>query len=103
MSWGTDVKIEDGELYLIRESYSTKYEVEQAIKETEETIEQYKSRLKMLIAGDVRTFADKDCDIAWWIENEVNDIMESIQEGVTNNFIRQILVDNWEFNQKKEE
>ena len=100
MSWGTDVKCDS--LYLIRESYQTKSDLSQTIEATNEDLIKYATRLKLLIAGDVKTFADKDCDIAWWIENEVNDIMEAIQEGTKKNFIRQRLMDNWELNQKTE-
>lgn len=95
MGWGTDF---NADIYLSRELYRSKDEIEDKIKESEKLINDFKSDIKMYIGGDAKSFKDDDESLTCWINNTVNDIFEYIETENVLNYQRRLLIEN--FNNK---
>jgi len=79
MGWGTEFKID---IYLNRQIFTSKLEVEEKIAELDKNIENSKSMLKMFAASTPNNIVSIDWkdDAIIWLNNEVNNIFESITE-----------------------
>lgn len=82
MGWGTTFITE---VYLHKETYSGIEDVKDKIKELEENIKRYETRLKMMVVTnpkDVIPEEEKDVDVIWWVENNVGELVEQFEEDV---------------------
>lgn len=83
MSWGIDFK---ADIYLSRQSYSSKGEVEDRMEELDKEINDYETELKMYAISQPRDVVPDDEDQISWINNRINEILELYQECVNERF-----------------
>ena len=85
MGWGTAFKTE---IYLSKQIFTRKWEVEEKIEENKKWISDNISKLKMFSAANPRDIIDPE----WkeepinWLSNQIDDIMESINEYLFENY-----------------
>jgi len=79
MSWGIDFK---ADIYLSRQSYSTKYEVEDKISEMNKIITDCESELKMFASATPKDIVPPDYSEEQinWLSNQIAEILEMNQE-----------------------
>lgn len=83
MSWGIEFK---ADIYLSRQSYSSKGEVEDRMEELDKEINDYETELKMYAISQPRDVVPDDEDQISWINNRINEILESYRECVNDRF-----------------
>jgi len=84
MGWGTNFNID---IYLNRQIFSSKYEVEDKILELTKNIEDNKSKLKMYASSTPNDIKSDDCDnIIDCISYDIDFIFNSIEEDLKNLF-----------------
>lgn len=79
MGWGIEFKTE---IFLSRQSYSSKSEVEDKIDEIDQTISDFKSEIKMYAAStpkDIVSFENSE-DTVNWLNIRINDLFELIED-----------------------
>lgn len=92
MGWGTSFK---ADIYLSRQIFSSKWEVEDKIEENKKWISNNISKLKMFAAANPRDIVDPE----WkeepinWLNNQIDDIMESINESSFENYRLEMYLD----------
>lgn len=84
MGWGTSFKTD---IYLNRIVFSSKYELEDKIRENEKSIEDAKKRIQMFVAASPRDIIDPE----WkeepinWLVNSTEGWFELIQDTIAEN------------------
>ena len=79
MSWGIEFK---ADIYLIRQSYSSLYEVEEAIEDLKEEIESEKESILMYAASTPKDIiTEAGYDIVHDIKSSVKDCLDTIEEN----------------------
>lgn len=82
MGWGTTFVTE---VYINKEVYANVSEVNHKIQELQDNIEHYKTRLKLMVIStpkDVMSEDEKDVDVIWWVDNNVSEILQEMEEDV---------------------
>lgn len=77
MGWGTDFK---ASVFLNREVYSSKHQLEDAIAERESNIQNNREILLMIAMANPKDLVAEDEDVVYANRNRVNDIVEDILE-----------------------
>lgn len=79
MSWGIDFK---ADVYLIRESFASKLEVEDVIEECYDDMEGVKKRIAMYMASSLSEVVPKDWeeDKVLFLSNELADLFQSYDD-----------------------
>ena len=75
MSYGTDFK---AKVFLNREIYHNKQEIEQVIKEREKAIQTNRELLLMMSVANPKDLVTDDEDVLYATRNRVNDIIDDI-------------------------
>ena len=85
MGWGTDFK---ADVYLNRQTFSSKFEVEDKIEELSQSIEDNKSILKMYASSTPSAIVPDDLkeDTIGWLNNEINMIFDTLQEEIVERY-----------------
>lgn len=92
MGWGTSFK---ADIYLSRQIFSSKLDLEFKIEENKKWISNNISKLKMFAAANPRDIVDPE----WkeepinWLNNQINDIIESIEESSFENYRLEMYLD----------
>lgn len=92
MGYGTDFK---ADIYLNRMIFTNKYELENKIEENKGYISDSIQKIKMFAAANPRDIVDAE----WkeepinWINNQINDLMESINEFSFENYRLELYLD----------
>lgn len=85
MGWGTAFNTE---IYLSKQIFQHKWEVEEKIQENEKWISDCITKLKMLAIANVKDIIDPEWkeESVTWINNQVNDLMGMIEESSFENY-----------------
>lgn len=92
MGWGTSFKTD---IYLSRQIFHNKYELEQKIEENEKWINDLKQKLKMFAVANPKDIVDPE----WkeepinWLSNQIDNIMEGIEESSYENYRLELYLD----------
>lgn len=96
MGWGTQFK---ADIFISKELYHTKYEVEDEISDKESWIAKCKAKLLALALATPRDItphnSDSD-DPIWYVTKEVDYALESIEESEYKLFKLRLLLEHWE-------
>ena len=85
MTWGIEFK---SDIYLSRQSYLSKGDVEDKIEELSDNITDCESKLKMYAIAtpkDIVSTEDSE-NIAYYLSNEINELLEEYRELIINRF-----------------
>jgi hypothetical protein len=92
MGWGTSFKTE---IYLSRQIFSSKYELEEKIEENKKWISNSIEKLKMFAAANPKDIVDPE----WkeepinWLSNQIDNLMEGIEEFSFENYRLEMYLD----------
>lgn len=77
MGWGTEFK---ADIYLSRMSFENKYILEDKIKETEEYINNLKTKLSLYAVSSPKDIVDPEWtdDVITWVKNQMDEILEEL-------------------------
>lgn len=92
MGYGTAFNVE---IYLSRQIFNSKYELEQKIEENKKWISNNISKLKMFAAANPRDIVDPEWkeEPVNWLNNQIDDIIESIEEFSFENYRLEMYLD----------
>lgn len=95
MGWGTYLVTP---MYFSKETYRTKYEVEIALKNARDKINDYKNRLKNLaFMTEPKKFCPEDTYSPLnWIEDELSEIFEELEWAYTDEYKLSVLYEAWD-------
>jgi hypothetical protein len=94
MSWQTDLFCN---ITFYRETFNSKYEVEDKIDEYNTYLEMAKNRIRNLAyITEPNKFCPSESDPLIWISNELRDCFESIDEYNVELYKLRLLLDNWD-------
>jgi hypothetical protein len=95
MGWQTDLFCN---ITFNRETFNSKYDVENKIEEETRTLNYAKNRLRNLVyMTEPNKFCPPEQDTIIFVENEFNDTLETIEECTSNLVKLYILLDNWDY------
>lgn len=79
MSWGTEFKTD---IYLSRQSYSSKYEVEEEMEKIENSIKDVENRIKMYVSSNPKDIIPDDWneEPISWLNNNITEEFELYSE-----------------------
>lgn len=105
MGWGIDFK---ANVYLSRQIYSNKEQVEDAITEKQKAIKHATEQLLILVAGNPKDLLQTEGELVFEIQSMVSDLIETIceeQRNITllNLFVDEISEGNYKFEEQKNE
>lgn len=96
MGYGTYLTTD---LYYNRKSYTSRYEVENDLDDVRQIISNLKTRLRTFaFMTEPQKFMDKEeySDPMWFIEHEINEILEELDEYIVEEYKLSILLEHWE-------
>lgn len=96
MGWGTQF---NAEIYISKEIYHTKYDVESEIKDLEEWITKLKAKIMALALATPRDIVPHDndpVDPIFYVTNEIENLFESLEEDHYKLYKLRLLLDNWD-------
>ena len=95
MGWGTYLITP---IYFSKENYKTKYDVEKALRENKEHIENLKIRLfEFATMTDPKKFCPNDyASPLNWIEEEFSDIFKELEWAYTDDYKLTMLQESWD-------
>ena len=94
MGFGTTLYTD---IYFSKETYNSKYEVEQEIEECKNTINSFKERIKNLsFITEPKKFIDEETDPVSWISSSVDDCLEVIMEENEKLYKLEMLLERWD-------
>jgi hypothetical protein len=95
MGWGTDFK---AEIYLNRRVFGSKYELEEAIKESDSLIESFKKELYMYASSNVRDIVPSEWgeESISYIKREIGVLLESLEEETILAYKLSLLLENFD-------
>lgn len=100
MSWSTDLFCE---ISFNRDTFNSKYEVERAIEEVDNSIKDSKQNLSELaLITDPSVLFNRDESPYYTIKKMVKELLEDLQEDIVRRYKLSILLDNWERCHEKE-
>lgn len=80
-----------------RETFNSKFEVEDKIKELKKYIKTAKDELRdLLVMTEPNKFCPEDCDALNWLRQEFHDLTELIDEYTVDLYKLNLLLDNWD-------
>lgn len=85
MGWGTDFK---ADIYLNKQVFSSKFEVEDKIEELSKSIDDNKSILKMYASSTPSAIVPDELkeDTIGWLNNEINMVLDTLQEEIVERY-----------------
>lgn len=99
MGWGTYC---NAELYFSRETFNSKYEVEEELKDVRNNMKRIEQQIAMLCAGNAKDLLNcKDCenypmDAVDVLTTKLNELKEWYQESVVDEYRLELLLENWD-------
>lgn len=94
MSWCTSLLTT---IDFSKESYTNIFQVEEAIDESKELIADAKNRLNVLACmTEPKKFISEDDDPMFWIQNEIRECLETIQDESVKLYKLEILYNEWD-------
>lgn len=85
------------DIYFSRETYNSKYEVEQALEETRERLRYAKERLtKLAFMTEPNKFCVNEESPDTYLDNELRYAFEEFEEAVIDDYKLTLLLDNWD-------
>lgn len=99
MSWGTSFK---ADIFISRENFNSKYEVEDKITECNDFIAEDTRKLAMLSVSSPRDVMpnDEDSSPIYYMNNMVSELVSDIEDCSVKKYMYQLLLENWD--EKKE-
>lgn len=86
-----------------RETYNSKYEVENKIEELENSIKNAKEMIKSLVLiTEPKKFCSEDNDPLFWIQHTTDEWIELLEENTIELYKLNLLLENWENCHNKE-
>ena len=83
MSYGTDFK---ADIFLNRQTYMNKYNVEDAIKECESSLSSMETRIKMFAISNPKDITPEGEEVVFWINSEVDSAIELLLEETVKHY-----------------
>ena len=85
MTWGTDFSID---IFLSRQEYKSKFDVEDKIKELDEQINDCESQIKMYVSATPKDIVPSEYseEQISWLNNQINEHLEMYREYITDRF-----------------
>ena len=100
MGWSTELFCN---ISFNRKTFNSKYEVEEELEDTKKYLETAKSRLRNIaMITEPKKFCDDDDDPICWLDNEITNTLELIEEYTIDIFKLRRLLENWEQCHNKE-
>ena len=100
MGWSTELFCN---ISFNRKTFNSKYEVEEELEDTKKYLETAKSRLRNIaMITEPKKFCDDDDDPIYWLDNEITNTLELIEEYTIDIFKLERLLENWEQCHNKE-
>lgn len=90
MGWGIEFK---ADIYLSRQSYSRKSEVEDKIDEIDRLITDHEAELKMFASATPKDIVPSDEEQIDWINNRINEILLAYQECLVDRYQLSLYLD----------
>jgi len=102
MGWGTDFK---ADVYLNRQTFSSKFEVEDKIEDLSKSINDNESILKMYASSTPSAIVPEDLkeDTIGWLNNEINMILDTLHEEIIEKYNLKLYLEYLEEKEKPEE
>ena len=95
MGWSTDALIE---VSFNRQTFNSKWDVENYIEDKEREIETAKKTIRQLaFMTEPKKFCEEDADPAWWIQNQIDDAIETIEDNSYLIGIARRVLDGWNY------
>ena len=101
MAWGTDFK---ADIFLSRQSYTTKYEVQDKIKFTDELITDCEKKLQMYASATPKDIISGENleNCIDWLNHEITDVLDCYRESILERYRLELYLDFMVENENKE-
>lgn len=100
MGWGMNLYTD---IYYSKLSFSSKYDVEDAIEMHDDAIKRSEKELTSLaLITEPKKFCDEESDPIYYLQNRVEELVEIIKDNTIMKYKLELLLDTWDITHDKE-